>query len=153
VKMGSPVFVAIYSCTGLFFLLVTVWRMSWGAIMLRMRLAIFPLGKTHQRARRIDPAQLGSLAASGFPLGPGLLSGCRGGSAMGDSSRSPPEAVPLGCRSAQEYSLPWRGLPLLGAEDRAMDVAGWLRGLEPEHAITGRTSSGETLSSVSAPCY
>jgi len=26
-----------------------------------------------------------------------------------------------------------------------MDVVGWLRGLELEHAITGRTSSGETL--------
>jgi len=37
------------------------------------------------------------------------------------------------------------GLPLLGAEDRAIDVVGWLRRLELEHAITGRTSSGETL--------
>ena len=31
-----------------------------------------------------------------------------------------------GCRSSE-------------AEDRAMDVVGWLRGLELEHAITGRT--------------
>jgi len=31
------------------------------------------------------------------------------------------------------------GLPRLGAEDRAMDVVGWLCGLELEHAITGRT--------------
>jgi len=43
-----------------------------GAMMLRMRRAIFPLSKTHQRARRIDPAQLGSLAATGSPLGPGI---------------------------------------------------------------------------------
>ena len=37
------------------------------------------------------------------------------------------------------------GLPLLGAEDRAIDVVGWLRRLELEHAITGRAGSGETL--------
>ena len=71
-KMGNPLFVAFLLLCWSFFLFVAVWRMSRGAMMLRMRRAIFPLSKTHKRARRIDPAQLGSLAASGFRLGPGI---------------------------------------------------------------------------------
>ena len=87
--------------------------------------------------------QLRSLAASGSPLGPGIAFRPEGPlSVIAVVHRLKP------CRwhaEAHRNILFRGGLPLLGAEDRAIDVVGWLRRLELEHAITGRASSGETL--------
>ena len=137
-----------------FFLLVAVWRMSRGAIMLRMRRAIFPLSKTHQRARRIDPATPKPRCV-GFPLGPGIAFRPEGPlSVIAVVHRLKP------CRWHTEVRrniLFHGGLPLLGAEDRAMDVAGGCAGSSPNTRspagpVPARRCSTVSRSALRCPC-